>query len=282
MLSAFAWGIALDAVVVRGTSACPSPTDVEAKLAPLVISSNGPPDVAEIVRQDTTLTVSLTRPDGRAIGRQTLDGHRCDDLAEAAAVILASWENDARSEGLSLTEAPPPAPQPERPRARAWDVALGGGAGLAGGSISPEFEASGSVAFARRWLGLRAGGGVAGFGTVELPHGRVRWTRFVFGGGPKLVWSPSSLVVEGHLGGYGGWVRSAGEGFADSRNDGGFEFSLVGALRVAGAGSGLRPWLEASLAFWPSPVVAYELPSGDQGRLPALEFALAAGILLGR
>src|SRR5262245_34072811 len=87
-------GMLLEAVVVRGAGTCPSPSDVEAKLAPLVRNSGRPPDVAEVVRRGNVVSVTLARSDGRSIGRQTLDDAACSDLAEAAAVILATWEND--------------------------------------------------------------------------------------------------------------------------------------------------------------------------------------------
>jgi hypothetical protein len=278
----FVWGVALDAVLVRGTSTCPSAIDVAAKLAPLVRVSSGAADVAEIVREGTTVSVSLARSDGRLIGRQTLEGTRCDDLADAAAVIVASWENDdARREGLSLADAPAPPPAAIS-RGRIWDVALGVGAALAEGSFSPALTANGSVAPQGGPFGLRLGGALAGHGAVDLPHGRVSWTRFAVGGGPKVAWTHAGIVAEGHLGSYFGWVRSAGDGFADNRNDNGFELSFVGSARVAGAGSGLRPWVEAAVAYWPLPVVAYELPGGGEGRLPALSLVVTAGVLIGR
>src|SRR4051794_7479683 len=121
------WGVALDAVVVRGASTCPSPPEVAAKLAPLVRASSVPPDVAEISRQGTTISVSLTRSDGHFIARQTWDGAACQDLADAAAVVLASWENDdSRREGLPPAEASSTRPRPsiEGPdlHGRTWNV----------------------------------------------------------------------------------------------------------------------------------------------------------------
>jgi hypothetical protein len=280
---ALLWGVALDAVVVRGSSSCPSSAAVTARLAPLVRDGGGPPDVAEIVRQGTRLSISLARADGRPIGTQELEGTACDDLAEAAAVILASWENDeSRREGLSL-EPSSRAPRGDEPsRRRNWTAALGVGGTLASGSLAPAVVGNGSFAPGAGNLGLRIGGGFDGLGTVYLPAGRVRWTRFVFGGGPSAVWSNQTLAAEVHVGAYLGWVRSEGEGFGENRTDQGFDLAGVANLRIASSGVGFRPWAEAGVAWRPSPVVAYELPGGTEGRLPAVAVGLTAGVLFGR
>src|SRR5689334_17735123 len=149
-------GILLEAVLVRGAGTCPSPSDVEARLAPLVRSSARPPDVAQVFRRDAVVTVALARADGRSIGRQTLEGTSCSDLAEAAAVILATWENDdTPGSGLSWplppsserrSPASPPDPMPKSSRERSWDVALGAGASLAPRAFSLALMGSGSFA----------------------------------------------------------------------------------------------------------------------------------------
>ncbi len=280
---AYVWAAALEAVIVRGTSACPSPSDVAAKLAPLVRASNHPADVGDISRQGSTLWISLSRAYGRHVGTQTVEGTDCDDLAEAAAVILASWENDeARRDGLSLSPPAAPSEIPRSPRRRTWDVALGVGGVLADQAFSPAVMANGSLAPGAGALGVRLGGGFAGWGTVELPHGQVHWNRFMIGGGPKLAWATSSLVAEGHVGAYLGWVRSTGEAFSDNRSDGGLEFSFMGAARFSMVEGGVQPWIEGALAVWPSPVVAYELPTQAEARLPAWGVYVLAGVLFGR
>jgi hypothetical protein len=278
----FFWAATLGSVVVRGESTCPAPSDVAGKLAPLVRSSSDSADVADIVRQGSVVTVSLASADGRPIGRQTLEGGRCDDLAEAAAVILATWENDeARRTGMSL--APPAAPaQPREPSTRrTWDVAVGVGGALQGGSLSPTLIASGSISPAGGMWGLRAGGGLEGSGTTDLPHGAVRWNRFVAGGGPKVAWG-ESIAGEAHVGAYVGWVRTEGEGFADNRQGTGFEVAFVASARISLGGRGLRPFVEGAVSYRPSPVAPYELPAGGDGKLPGFGVFVVAGALLGR
>jgi hypothetical protein len=268
-------------VIVRGGATCPAASAVLAKVGPLVPASNEAPDVADIVRDGAAVTVTLTRPDGRTIGTQTLRGNACDDLAEAVAVILASWENDeARRAGVSLAPLPAPTRPREPPARPAWNIAAAIGGALEGDSLSPAAMASASASPAASAWGLRAGGGIETSGTADLPHGVVRWMRFIAGGGPNLAWSGASIGGEAHVGAYASWIRTRGEGFADNRQGGGFELSLVGSARVSLAGRGIRPFVEAALAYRPSPLVAYELPLGSETKLPALGVFVVAGALL--
>ncbi len=280
---AYLWGAALDAVIVRGTSSCPSPADVAVKLAPLVPASNRPADRADIVRDGSTVSISLARADGQRIAVQQIEGTICEDLAEAAAVILASWENDElRREGLSLSAPAPRAEAPRSSRRRTWDLALGAGGALANEAFSTAVLASGTVAPGAGAVGLRLGAGWVGWGTVELPHGQVHWNRFLMGGGPRVAWANDTFVGEGHLGAYLGWVRSSGEAFADNRNDRGFELSFVGSARLSLGEGDVHPWIEGAVAVWPWPVVAYELPTQAEAGLPTLAIFVLAGALFGR
>jgi hypothetical protein len=248
--------------------------------------------VAQVFRRDAVVTVALARADGRSIGRQTLEGTSCSDLAEAAAVILATWENDGTpGSGLSWPLPPstsserrapasPPDPMPSS-RERSWDVALGAGASLAPRAFSLALMGSGSFAPGGGPFGLLVAGGLTGYGTIELPNGRVSWTRLALGGGPRVSWTTSGVVAAVHAGAYASWVRSEGEGFVTNRADDGFELALAGSVRLTLAGRGLRPWIEGGAWFFPSPVLAYELPTGEGAHLPKAGVLVLAGFLLG-
>ena len=63
------------AMQVQGAGSCPSPGEVEEKLAPLlpVGFASGSTDLATVVEEaDGTLSVSLARPDGKTVARRRL------------------------------------------------------------------------------------------------------------------------------------------------------------------------------------------------------------------
>src|SRR5690349_2658404 len=95
MTATVALAIAMLAVELDGSSSCPTPEAVAERLRPLL-----PPDASGVGRVTLEpgpegLRLSLMRSDGSRGGVRTLAGdHTCDELADAAAVIIASWQDD--------------------------------------------------------------------------------------------------------------------------------------------------------------------------------------------
>ena len=105
------------AMQVQGAGSCPSPGEVEEKLAPLlpVGFASGSSDLAAIAEQaDGTLSVSLARPDGKTVARRRLPrAATCSEQAQTVAVALAVWEAQIhpeislRLDRLAASAAPP-------------------------------------------------------------------------------------------------------------------------------------------------------------------------------
>src|SRR5215831_1589930 len=192
------------AMQVQGLGNCPSPGEVEEKLAPLLpvdFAASSTDRAAIMEEADGTLSVLLARADGNPIARRRLPrAATCSEQAQTVAVALAVWEAQIhpeislRLDRLSAPPAPPRAAPPPVAKgdvviARAGETPLGGfqlGLGVAGiaawqpGSFAPGAR-----------LDLRAGQGasswrarlsVVGLGshTESLPPGEAHWWRLYF------------------------------------------------------------------------------------------------------
>ena len=94
------------AVEVESPSACPSAHAVAERLAVLLPATKDVPDRARLSRTGDKLSLELRRADGTAIAWRRLDARAsCEDLAEAAAVMIATWETDLEA---GRTLRPPP------------------------------------------------------------------------------------------------------------------------------------------------------------------------------
>jgi hypothetical protein len=114
------------AVVVDGGISCPSPEAVKRELEELMPSGSEPrePDIAELSREGEDVHLDLRRGDGSFVATRNIAGGRgCDDLAAAAAVVIAAWEADLVSDVTPPVSLAPP-PPPIRHRSRRFGSAL--------------------------------------------------------------------------------------------------------------------------------------------------------------
>jgi hypothetical protein len=262
-------------IQVQGAGNCPSPADVEEKLAPLLpegfFSASG--DVVNIAEQtDGTLSVSLARPDGKIVGRRLPRAATCGEQAETVAVALAVWEAQIHPEislrldrlTASATPVPtaPPAPagaglviKRAGPSAPERAVSMGVGAALMGdwqpGSIAPGARLDATLGTASgTW---RARLSVAGLGThsESLPPGEARWWRlyFALGADHALVRGQRWDLALGAAGVLG-VATAEGAGFTSDRTattaDVGIEALLRADLRLGA----VRPWLGLAVVTW--------------------------------
>jgi hypothetical protein len=273
----------LVAVVVEGTSACPTPAAVEQSLRPLL--PEGGRDVVRLEAQDGTLQVTLVRADGSNAGRRTLGGeHTCQELAEAVAVMIAAWQSDLAGERAL---APPPVavvatpPPPVIPRPRpSWEVGAGLGGTLSGAAVAPALLLLGDVSLLGP-LGAGARIGLDGNRNAALPGGSARWRRATLAVGPRVRYG-ERLAAEAHLGPALGWLHIAAQGFDAPQGHDAVVGGLEGELRLSWRQRGLRPWLALGAAFWPARIVVYQLPDRTEKALPRLQGAATLGLSFGR
>lgn len=109
-LPALLLALETDALVrVEGTSACPRPEEVEARLERR-LPARPPgvePDRAMLDADAGQVRLVLTRPDGTLVGEKRLDPKAsCADMAEAVAIVIAIWERPLRAGGVPPLDLP--------------------------------------------------------------------------------------------------------------------------------------------------------------------------------
>jgi hypothetical protein len=282
-----AWAaLSLFAVVIEGAGDCPAAAAVEERLRPLL--SPGPSaDVARLTVEEQALRVTLVRADGSVAGSRVITGrHTCDELADAAAVVISTWQLEATEQARLPAPPPPapvavmPAPAPAPPGRWRWELGAGGGAALSGSTLAPAALLVGVVA-RERW-GLAARAHVSGNRETALPVGSAVWRRALLAVGPQVRFVGGPAALDAQLGLGASWLHVAGRGFADARRHDDLVFGLGGGLRISWSRPGLRPWLEASAAVWPGRSVVHDEPDQRSATLPRLELLANLGLSFGR
>ncbi len=203
---------------------CPAAVDVEARVR-TILHLTPEQELSEgfaVERHEAGLYVELRSADSTLIGQRTLPAEgSCDELAQAAAVVLSAWLSDVHPDfagalppGVAPEPEPAPAPEPAPPPplpaprvapapppprvaapARAWDLALGIGGDLAGGEPAlAGYVGVGYGARATGWGGaLMLAPALARNESLGQGPGSVQWRRWPVGVGPSLRLAQGSV-----------------------------------------------------------------------------------------
>jgi hypothetical protein len=292
---------------VEGDVSCPAPAEVAARLRPLLGGAGvgQPGDRVRLDREAGVLRVALVRADGQVRGARNVDErHDCAELAEAAAVILASWQAAEapplrapaaaarltspgpvarlQAEGAATTPNPPDGTAPA-----SVDLHLGGAATFAGDGARAGVSLAGTFGGIAGGLGLRLGARYDGFhrvvvrGSKSTGDAGVRWRRLPLTLGPAFRVAASAMVVEGHLALAAAWLTLAGEGFANDQRNDVLDVGTSAGLRLIVPGltsARLCPYLGVEGAYWPRKTVANELSNQGSAALPRSELAAVLGL----
>jgi hypothetical protein len=266
-------------VEVGGPAACPAPKEVELALATMLadggsgratISEEGPSAVA----------IDLLGPDGDLLGRRRLERNApCEDLARAAAVMIASWVEELPSEAF-LPRAGAVASEPGAARGlgqdgTGQDIRLGIAiSGSVGSGVAPG-------AAAELWYGaLRLGLFGALERTGELGPGQYAFFRTGATLGGQLALT-RVLGLRGDLIGALASVRGSGYATVYQRLDLAPGLSLgVRAARPRSRAVG-DAVVQAKGIGWGKTEHVLVTGLGDSRTLPRLELLLSAGIVFG-
>ena len=236
--------------------------------------------------------ITFRRADGSYAGRRAVVGpHPCDELAEAAAVIIASWQLDPdtseralalpaaeSSTASSLATSAASGPQPAA-GVGGWSFGLGIGASLSDGGA-----AGAAIASLERWQGawgIGADAQASQSREAVLPGGTADWRRLSLTAAPRLRVPAGWLRVEARAGAGVSWLAIRGQGFSNPQQHDEIVAVLSGGLRLASNGGRLRPWLEIGGAVWPVRAVAYQIPDGRETALPSFEAMFVVGLTVG-
>ena len=209
------------AVVVDGDVACPAPEAVARELATLMPADGvvREPDLADLSREGSDLHLELRRGDGSWVAVRDIAGTRsCEELAVAAAVVIAAWEADLASGSaesvdlgrrtrprprhrpatpasptllamatpnpsgppMPVVVGPKPAQAPKAAGHPETELALGLGGTIAGSDVAAALVADVAVKPRDFPLAIRVGMNLSTSHQIELPDalGTVTWERF--------------------------------------------------------------------------------------------------------
>jgi hypothetical protein len=300
-------GLFAAAIAVSGETSCPSASDVQARVGALLPAGadDGRSGAAQAWLEggQGQLKIALVRPDGAVAGERVIEGeHGCDELADAAAVVLAAWMSDERAAAHlplgsidpalappAVTSRPtPPPPLPPAPAAGAREpsgpaLEIGAGAGAAvAGTVAPAGLLAASWAPAGGRLAARLAGVLTSTHEATLPGGSVRWSRWSLALGPEYRGSAGRLAIAPHASFTLGRLTAEGRGFPLPRAAASAVAGAEAGLRVATRRRGLRPFIEVNGTWWPGRAVVYQDPDGAERTLPAFELLLTLGVALAR
>jgi hypothetical protein len=258
------------AVAVSGEATCPAAPAVEARVRALLPADGGGAGEARLERRDGRLRIALVRPGGVLAGERVIEGeHRCDELVDAAAVVVASWLSDERAAAgapvLSVVDG-------------SLELGAGLGAAVAGGMAPSGLltAAWGEGVLAGRLAAILTGAHQAG-----LPAGTVRWRRWSLAAGPELRFVVGRASLQPHLAYTAAWLTADGRGFARTEQHASLVSGAEAGLRLA-LRARWRPFLEVSGAYWPGRTAVYQEPDQAETVLPRLEAFVTLGVSFAR
>lgn len=296
---------------------CPAALDVEARVR-TILHLAPERQLSEsflVERREAGLYVVLRGADSAVIGERTLPAQgSCDELAQAAAVVLSTWLTDVHPDFAGelpprpidpeppvLAPAPPPVPVPEpiaQPAAKPpapppvaaptrgqerFDASLGIGTQFSGGELGP----------LAGLLGVRYGAPVQGFGVTAfgvltttrsdpLGEGEVEWRRWPFGLGAEVRFSSPRVSLDISAGPILGWLRLEGHAFDVTSAQSGIDWGGFLNMRASARSRPLAPFIWGSMQIYPSQSSAYVANQEGELSLPTVSFALCVGLLLAR
>jgi hypothetical protein len=270
-------------IEVHAVGDCPSGEAVQAELGRIAadhdetMAEGGRADIFESPRG---VRIRLHRPSDGAVTERAVDtAADCEERALAAAVVLASWQADLRSEvRLELVGTRPSWPSwfPSAGVAGVGVVSDGGG-WAAGAAL--DFQ----VAHRSGW-GARIAGWGTGFRAQSLGNdpGRASWTRLALGIGPiygidrkRWIWVAAAQLALARI-----TVR--GDNFLIDREDAAVDLGARLAFEAGFRLGAFAPCVGLAVIGWPRTHRAVVLGVAGEKTLPKLDLLLAVGIRWGR
>jgi hypothetical protein len=291
------------AMQVQGLGTCPSPGEVEEKLAPLLpvdFAASSTDRAAIMEEADGSVSVLLARPDGKTIARRRLPrAATCGEEAQTVAVSLAVWEAQIHPEialRLDRLAAPPPPPRAAPPPVAQGEIVIAraaepppgrfqlglGVAGIAGwqpGSFAPGARVD--VLDGPRTGRWRARLSAVALGThsESLPPGEAHWWRLYFAlGGDYAFFLGRRWDLALGAAGVFGIATVEGTGYTSDRTTRTTDLGLETMLRAHLRLGQVRPWLGLTLVTWLRRQTLDVTGTGASLALPLAEPMLALGV----
>jgi hypothetical protein len=240
--------------------------------------------------------VELLGSDGRLLAERTLERTgSCADLAEAAAVVISTWEAEFRPDvatSVVLPLAPPPPPtspkvqvvQPQPEPTLRFDVGIGLLASIAGGEVVPGVTVAASLSSPGGHLGLAAALSASSNHSQSLGSvtGAAHWTRVALTAGPQYRLTRNAMMLDIRAGGALALLRVEGVGLPSTASDTSAQFGLGAGLRGMRAWNNAAGWIGLDVFVYPGRDQLDVGGLGASGQLPRVEVQIASGLSLGR
>ncbi len=277
--------MAVHAVVVSGSSQCPTPATVQVLLGQL-LPEQASEDSVSLEQVDGALKLEMrSAVSGTVFRRQLPTRHTCQQQAAIAATVIAAWQIDSQSVPVAPV-LPPPAPPPPpsdtagRPR-RSYEVAgavSGSGAGdsyTIGGLLDVLLLPS------RKPIALRFGLFGAALRSFPISTGQALWTRTglrLSGGYRFLPESSRRFSLDCFADLAVALVYLTGRGFDRVYTGFDADVGAGGSIRVGRQLGPVRMFWELGLTGWLRPQVVTAQGSFFRASLPQVEGLLSIGL----
>ena len=278
------------AIAVDGDALCPAPAEVAARLPSLLradgTSAPGPARRARVDARDGAIALSLTDERGRLVAARKLEAHRaCDDLAQASAVILATWLATI-APGEIAAVIPPQAPAhlvaPPPAEAEGFvDVGAGAQVSLAEAASAPGLRVQ-MIAALPNGLGVLVGGQASARRSASFAEGSADWRRSTIDVGAAFVKGAGHWQLGGVAGLQAGWLSAEGSGFPIVHGGTRWSPGAFALGRVAKPFGRIASWLSLGISV---PLIDSRLVvvgSGQSHDFRPLELSLTVGMAFGR
>jgi hypothetical protein len=291
---------------VTGDATCPAPAEVSRQLAEL-LPAGARGDVMAAARVVLTRSASALRlvligPNANELATRELklEGS-CDDLAIAAAVVVAAWRADLNPD-LTLTvnlpdeepRLPPPVKAPTRsiavkstrppPRPLPFTVGLGLLASETGGAFAPGALVNGAVELTASGFGLDASlsGTTSRSADVGTFANAASWSRVTLAVGPSLTRGGQKVRFGAHAQVLAALLRVRGVALTNAGSDTTPELGASLGAKVELVAGTSAIWLGLDLCSWPGDQRLVISGVTEQGQLSRFEGTASLGLSIGR
>jgi hypothetical protein len=266
------WVSALS-ITVEGNTSCPEPGEVAARLA-AVAPANRMEGKALLSESEGSLRVQLARDNGTVVGERLLDArYPCNELADAAALVLASWQGEFGAAPVAA-----PALQVVVPPKTRTGLELGFGL-VAAGPRPLSAGGSLSIDVGRGAWGLGFRLIAADFHRQPIGGGEISWNRSPMAFTVRRRFRPGGqLTLALDAGVSAAALFSRSQGLEMSHASSSFDFGpTVGAQVLFDAGGQVLPFLGISSAAWIQPRVI-AVNANESRILPKVDSWLVLGL----
>jgi len=271
----------LAAVVVGGETTCPTPMRVSEKLAQMGVISATPSveasHAAFLSRNAQGLLVTLRTTEHTVLAERQFSAQAsCEDLAAAAAVVIASWEGELGSEGSLGLQVPLALSKPTESSAWKWDLGVAAQLGYAASSISPGAWFESSVGSNEGPLRIVVSAFWQGNHELSLGKGDALWRRTGFAVGPRFEIQRGRLLWAVEILTYGAYLQMQGRNQPQNATDAIIDAGGLADLRLGMRLGKVVPWLSLGASYSPFKRQVVIEPATIKD-LPVLQLSAMAG-----